>query len=109
MQDTFIEFCNTSFQIHLQVGAKILSVLQLGTGDSGTGACVGGEFADPARITGSGTRRGLHLFQHAIDTRSLVHKEREPDRRVSILATGGSTDSIMEVLREDAIRFRVFC
>ena len=38
LQDTFIEFCNTSLQVHLQVGAKgVRESLQLGTGHCGAG------------------------------------------------------------------------
>lgn len=48
----------------------------------------------------------LALFQHAIDTRSLVHKERNQTPRVNF-GDRWVNESILEVLHEDAVRFRV--
>ena len=48
----------------------------------------------------------LALFQHATDTRSLTHKERNQTPRVNF-GDRWVENSIIEVLREDAIRFRI--
>ena len=48
----------------------------------------------------------LALFQHAIDTRSVTHRERNHPPRVNF-GDRWVNNSILEALREDAIRFRV--
>jgi CBS domain-containing protein/gamma-glutamyl:cysteine ligase YbdK (ATP-grasp superfamily) len=106
LQDTFIEFCNTSFQIHLQVGisefskyynwAQAISAPVLA-------AAVNSPILLNHRLWHE-TR--LALFQHATDTRSDVHKERNQTPRVNF-GDRWVGDSILEVLREDAVRFRI--
>lgn len=106
LQDTFIEFCNTSFQLHLQVGANEFSKYY------NWAQAVAGPVLAPAvnspillnhRLWHE-TR--LALFQHATDTRSDVHRERNQTPRVNF-GDRWVGQSILEVLREDAVRFRV--
>ncbi len=106
LQDTFIEFCNTSFQIHLQVGiseftkyynwAQAISAPVLA-------AAVNSPILLNHRLWHE-TR--LALFQHATDTRSNVHKERNQTPRVNF-GDRWVGDSVLEILREDAVRFRI--
>ena len=106
IQDTFIEFCNTSFQIHLQVGAKEF-VRYYNWAQAISAPVLASAVNSPILLNHRlwhETR--LALFQHAVDTRSLVHKERNQPPRVSF-GDRWVEDSIIEVLREDAIRFRI--
>jgi CBS domain-containing protein/gamma-glutamyl:cysteine ligase YbdK (ATP-grasp superfamily) len=106
LQDTFIEFCNTSFQIHLQLGtsdfvrhynwAQAIAAPVLAS-------AVNSPFLLNHRLWHE-TR--LALFQHATDTRSNAHKERNQTPRVNF-GDRWVDDSIIEMLREDAIRFRI--
>lgn len=106
LQDTFTEFCNTSFQIHLQVGAKDF-VRYYNWAQAMSGPVLASAVNSPLLLN----HRLWHetrvaLFQHAIDTRSLVHKQRNQPTRVNF-GERWVDDSIIEVLREDAIRFRI--
>lgn len=106
LQDTFIEFCNTSFQIHLQVGAKDF-VRYYNWAQAISAPVLASAVNSPLLLN----HRLWHetriaLFQHAIDTRSHVHKERNQTPRVNF-GDRWVNDSIIEVLREDAIRFRI--
>ncbi len=106
IQDTFIEFCNTSFQIHLQVGAKEF-VRYYNWAQAISAPVLASAVNSPLLLNHRlwhETR--LALFQHATDTRSLVHKERNQPPRVNF-GDRWVEDSIIEVLREDAIRFRI--
>lgn len=106
LQDTFIEFCNTSFQIHLQVGAKDF-VKYYNWAQAIAAPVLASAVNSPILLNlrlWHETR--LALFQHATDTRSLVHKERNQTPRVNF-GDHWVEDSIIEVLREDAIRFRI--
>jgi CBS domain-containing protein/gamma-glutamyl:cysteine ligase YbdK (ATP-grasp superfamily) len=106
LQNTFIEFCNTSFQVHLQVGASEF------TRSYNWAQAIAGPVLAPAvnspillnhRLWHE-TR--LALFQHATDTRSTIHRQRNQPARVNFgdRWLGGS---ILEILHEDAVRFRV--
>ena len=106
LQDTFIEFCNTSFQVHLQVGAKDF-VRDYNWAQAIAAPVLASAVNSPILLNHRlwhETR--LALFQHATDTRSLVHKERNQTPRVNF-GDRWVEDSIIEVLREDAIRFRI--
>jgi|CXWL01.1.fsa_nt_gi CBS domain-containing protein len=106
LQDTFIEFCNTSFQIHLQVGAKDF-VRYYNWAQAIAAPVLASAVNSPILLNHRlwhETR--LALFQHAIDTRSYIHKERNQPPRVNF-GERWVEDSIIEVLREDAIRFRI--
>ena len=106
LQDTFIEFSNTSFQIHLQVGVSEFTKYY------NWAQAISAPVLAPAvnslvllnhRLWHE-TR--LALFQHATDTRSNTHKERNQMPRVNF-GDRWVNGSILEVLREDAIRFRI--
>lgn len=106
LQDTFIEFCNTSFQIHLQVGAKEF-VRYYNWAQAISAPVLASAVNSPLLVA----HRLWHetrvaLFQHAIDTRSLVHRERSQPPRVNF-GERWVNESILEVLREDAVRFRI--
>jgi CBS domain-containing protein len=106
LQDTFIEFCNTSFQIHLQVGASEF-VRHYNWAQAISAPVLASAVNSPVLVT----HRLWHetrvaLFQHAIDTRSLVHKERNQPPRVNF-GERWVDESIIEALREDAVRFRI--
>ncbi len=106
LQNTFIEFCNTSFQIHLQVGAKDF-VQYYNWAQAMSAPVLASAVNSPLLLNyrlWHETR--LALFQHATDTRSLVHKERNQPPRVNF-GERWVDDSIIEVLRDDAIRFRI--
>lgn len=106
LQDTFIEFCNTSFQVHLQVGANDI------TNRYNWAQAISAPVLAPAvnspillnHRLWQETR--LALFQHATDTRSNTHKERDQTPRVNF-GDRWVDGSILEVLREDAVRFRI--
>lgn len=106
LQDTFIEFCNTSFQIHLQTGARDF-VMLYNWAQAIAAPVLASAVNSPLLLNHRlwhETR--LALFQHAIDTRSTVHKERNQTPRVNF-GDRWVDDSIIEVLREDAVRFRI--
>ncbi len=106
LQDTFIEFCNTSFQVHLQVGAKDF-VRYYNWAQAISAPVLASAVNSPILLNHRlwhETR--LALFQHAIDTRSLTHMERNQPARVNF-GERWVEDSILEILREDAIRFRI--
>ncbi|HEX2641325.1 MAG TPA: hypothetical protein VHL50_12155, partial [Pyrinomonadaceae bacterium] len=106
LADTFVEFCNTSFQVHLQppihdfvnfynwaqaVSAPVLAV------------SVNSPILLNSRLWQE-TR--LALFQQSVDERSPTHHER---RRLARVTFGQDwvQDSILELFHEDAARFRV--
>lgn len=106
LQDTLIEFSNTSFQIHLQTGAKDF-VRYYNWAQAIAAPVLASAVNSPVLLNHRlwhETR--LALFQHAIDTRSLVHKERNQPPRVNF-GDRWVDESILEVLREDAVRFRI--
>lgn len=106
IQDTFIEFCNTSFQIHLQVGATDF-VRYYNWAQAISAPVLASAVNSPILLNHRlwhETR--LALFQHAIDTRSLAHRERNQPPRVNF-GDRWVENSIIEVLHEDAIRFRI--
>lgn len=106
LEDTSIEFCNTSFQVHLQVSAKDFARYYnwaQALAAPVLASAVNSPFLLNHRLWHE-TR--LALFQHATDTRSLVHRERSQPPRVNF-GDRWVEHSILEVLREDAIRFRV--
>ena len=106
LQDTFIEFCNTSFQVHLQVDASEFS-----NAYNWAQAIAAPVLASAVNSPLLLNHRLWHetrlaLFQHAVDTRSLAHQARCQPTRVNF-GDKWVDDSILEVLHEDAVRFRV--
>ncbi len=106
LQDTFIEFCNTSFQIHLQVGVS--NFVNYYNWAQAISAPVLASAVNSPILLGHRLwhETRLALFQHATDTRSLTHKARNQTPRVNF-GDHWVDNSIIEVLREDAIRFRI--
>lgn len=106
LQDTFIEFCNTSFQVHLQVGASEFTRFY-----NWAQAIAAPVLAPAVNSPILLNHRLWHetrlaLFQHATDTRSVVHRERDQPARVNF-GDRWLQRSILEILQEDAIRFRI--
>lgn len=106
LQDTFIEFCNTSFQVHLQVGIDDF-VKYYNWAQAVAGPVLACAVNSPLLLN----HRLWHetriaLFQHATDTRSLTHQQRNQTPRVNF-GERWVGDSILDMLREDAVRFRV--
>jgi CBS domain-containing protein/gamma-glutamyl:cysteine ligase YbdK (ATP-grasp superfamily) len=106
LQNTFIEFCNTSFQIHLQVGindfvkyynwAQAVAAPVLAT-------AVNSPLLLAHRLWHE-TR--LALFQTAVDARSPAHQARNQLPRVTF-GRDWVRGSILDVFHEDAARFRI--
>ncbi|HSU24496.1 MAG TPA: CBS domain-containing protein [Pyrinomonadaceae bacterium] len=106
LQDTFIEFCNTSFQIHLQVGADEFSDLY-NWAQAVSAPVLALAVNSPLLLTShlwQETR--IALFQHATDTRSTVHQLRQQTPRVNF-GSDWIGDSIIDILHDDVVRFRV--
>lgn len=106
LQDTFIEFCNTSFQVHLQVGASEFTRFY-----NWAQAIAAPVLAPAVNSPILLNHRLWHetrlaLFQHATDTRSIIHRERDQPARVNF-GDRWLQRSILEILHEDAIRFRI--
>jgi CBS domain-containing protein len=101
-----LEACNTSFQIHFQVGprefAKLYNVAQAVTGPV-LAAAVNSPILLQRRLWAE-TR--VALFQQSVDTRSNTLKKRGQRRRVSF-GERWVDDSIIEIFREDIARLRV--
>jgi CBS domain-containing protein len=106
LQDTFVEFCNTSFQVHLQVGASELANTYnwaQAIAAPVLAAAVNSPLLLHHRLWQE-TR--ISLFQLATDTRSLTHQARSQPPRVNF-GESWLKDSAIEMLRADAIRFRI--
>ena len=106
LTDTFIEFCNTSFQIHLQPRmedfVRTYNWAQAITAPV-LAACVNSPLLLGSRLWHE-TR--LALFQHAVDERSPMHHERNRPARVTF-GRDWVRGSIVEVFHEDVARFRI--
>lgn len=106
LQNTFTEFCNTSFQVHLQVGVDDF-VKYYNWAQAISGPVLASAVNSPILLNHrlwQETR--VALFQLATDTRSLTHKERNQTPRVNF-GDRWVDNSIIEVLHEDVIRFRI--
>lgn len=106
LKDTFIEFSNTSFQVHLQVGIKNF-VKYYNWAQAITAPVLAVAVNSPILLghrLWQETR--LALFQHAVDERSQTHQERNRPARVSF-GRDWVKDSILEIFHEDIARFRI--
>jgi CBS domain-containing protein/gamma-glutamylcysteine synthetase len=106
LKDTFIEFSNTSFQVHLQVGIRDF-VKNYNWAQAITAPVLASAVNSPILLghrLWQETR--LALFQHAVDERSHTHHERNRPARVSF-GRDWVKDSILEVFHEDVARFRI--
>jgi len=106
LKDTFIEFCNTSFQVHLQVGAHDFT-RYYNWAQAVTGPILASAVNSPLLLghrLWQETR--LALFQHAVDERSATQHERNRPARVTF-GRDWVRGSILELFHEDVARFRV--
>jgi CBS domain-containing protein len=104
--NVMVEACNTSFQVHLQVGpeefARLYNVAQAVAGPM-LAACTnspllfGHELWRETRIA---------LFQQSVDTRAGIDHRREVEPRVSF-GRNWIKSSVLEIFQEDVTRFRV--
>lgn len=106
LHDTFSEFCNTSFQIHLQVPnadfAKYYNWAQAVTAPV-LASAVNSPLLLGHRLWHE-TR--LALFQHSTDERSTAQQERSRPARVTF-GRDWVKNSIVEIFHEDVARFRI--
>ena len=106
LQDTFSEFCNTSFQIHLQVPNDRFSHYY-NWAQAITPPVLAAAVNSPILL---GHRlwheTRLALFQHSTDERSLIQQERSRPARVTF-GRDWVRNSILEVFHEDVARFRI--
>lgn len=106
LKDTFTEFCNTSFQVHLQVGVGDF-VKYYNWAQALTAPVLASAVNSPIMLghrLWQETR--LALFQHAVDERSPTQHERNRPARVTF-GRDWVKDSILEVFHEDVARFRI--
>lgn len=106
LKDTFVEFCNTSFQVHLQV--PISRFAEYYNWAQAISAPILAAAVNSPVIMGHRLwhETRLALFQHAVDSRSPVHQERSHPQRVTFGRTWVE-DSILDVFHEDVARFRI--
>ena len=106
LKDTFIEFCNTSFQIHLQVGASEF-VKYYNWAQAVAGPVLAAATNSPLLL---GNRlwheTRVALFQHAVDERSPTQHERGRPARVTF-GRDWIRGSILDLFHEDVARFRI--
>ncbi len=104
--NSMLESCNTSFQVHLQVGpdefVPLYNLAQLITAPL-LAASVNSPVLLGHRLW-SETR--VALFQHSVDERSNTHQARGRPTRVGF-GDGWLKSSVLEIFREDIARFRV--
>ena len=106
LKDTFIEFCNTSFQIHLQVG--INDFVSLYNWAQAVTAPVLASAVNSPLLLGHRLwhETRLALFQHAVDERSPTHHARNRQARVTF-GRDWARNSILDVFHEDVARYRI--
>lgn len=104
--NVMMEGCNTSFQIHLQVGPREFVPLY-NLSQAITGPVLAGAVNSPLLLghrLWQETR--LALFQHSADLRSSSEQARSHPTRVGF-GNAWLQESVLEVFREDIARFRV--
>ncbi len=104
--NVMLESCNTSFQVHFQVGPKEFARLY-NLAQAITGPVLAPAVNSPILLG----RRLWHetrvaLFQQSIDGRSKSHQTRGIRSRVSF-GDHWVEDSVIEIFREDVARFRI--
>jgi CBS domain-containing protein len=106
LRDTFIEFCNTSFQIHFQ--PPINDFVRTYNWAQAITAPVLAAAVNSPLLLGSRLwhETRLALFQHAVDERSPMHHERNRPARVTF-GRDWVRGSIVDVFHEDVARFRI--
>ena len=106
LQDTFTEFCNTSFQVHLQV--PISEFVNSYNWAQAISAPILASAVNSPVLLGHRLwhETRLALFQHSTDTRSAVHQERSQPARVTF-GRNWVENSILDIFHEDVARFRI--
>ena len=101
-----LEACNTSFQVHFQVGAEefahLYNIAQAVTGPL-MAACVNSPILLGKRLWHESR---IAVFEHSIDARSEAHQARGHKPRVHF-GDHWINDSVIEIFKEDLARFRV--
>ena len=106
LHDTFVEFCNTSFQIHIQVPVDDFT-RSYNWAQAITAPVLAPAVNSPLLLhhrLWHETR--LALFQQSVDERGLASQERSRPARVTF-GQGWVDHSILDVFREDVARFRI--
>jgi CBS domain-containing protein len=101
-----VEACNTSFQVHFQVGAREFAKLY-NIAQAVAGPVLSAATNSPllfGRRLWRETR--IALFQQAVDTRSSSHYLRERQPRVSF-GRNWVRESVIELFQEDIARFKI--
>jgi CBS domain-containing protein/gamma-glutamyl:cysteine ligase YbdK (ATP-grasp superfamily) len=104
--NVMLESCNTSFQVHFQVGAKEFAELY-NVAQAITAPVLAAATNSPlllGRRLWRETR--VALFQQSVDARSQTHQLRGRRARVNF-GDGWVRDSVLEIFREDIARFRL--
>ena len=104
--NVMLESCNTSFQVHFQVGPKEFAELY-NVAQAITAPVLAAATNSPillGRRLWRETR--VALFQQSVDGRSAVHQLRGRRPRVNF-GDGWVRDSVLEIFREDIARFRL--
>ncbi len=106
VQDTFVEFCNTSFQVHLQV--PMSRYVEYYNWAQALSAPILASAVNSPLLLGHRLwhETRLALFQHAVDSRSPVHQDRSQPARVTF-GRSWVEDSILDIFHEDVARFRI--
>ena len=106
LQDTFTEFCNTSFQVHLQV--PISQFVKYYNWAQAVTAPVLAAAANSPLLLGHRLwhETRIALFQHAVDERSPTHHVRNRQARVTF-GRDWMRGSVMDGFHEDVARYRI--
>ena len=106
LENTFMEFSNMSFQVHLQVGFR--EFVKHYNWSQAIAAPVLASAVNSPLLLGHRLwhETRIALFQHATDTRSPVHQERNQQPRVNF-GDKWVENSMLEVFQEDVARFRI--
>jgi len=104
--NVMLESCNTSFQMHFQVGGKEFVELY-NLAQAVTAPVLAAAVNSPVLLE----KRLWHetrvaLFQHSVDHRSATHLSRGQRPRVRF-GDGWVDGSILDIIREDIARFRI--
>ncbi len=106
LDNLMLEACNTSFQIHFQVGADefahLYNIAQAVTGPL-LATCVNSPILLGKRLWHESR---IAVFEHSIDARSEAHAARGHKPRVHF-GDNWIDESVIEIFKEDLARFRV--
>ncbi len=104
--NVMLESCNTSFQIHFQVGAEEFARLY-NAAQAITGPVLAAAPNSPLMLGRRLWRETrVALFQQSVDARSQAHQQRGRRPRVHF-GDEWVKESVLEIYREDIARFRV--